>query len=38
MDAIHVGSAVALKADVFVSADERQTKAAALAGLRVALA
>ena len=38
VDAIHVGSAVALKADVFVSADERQTKAAALAGLRVALA
>ena len=38
MDAIHIGSAVALKADVFVSADERQTKAAALAGLRVALA
>ena len=38
MDAIHIGSAVALRADVFVSADERQTKAAALAGLRVALA
>lgn len=34
-DAIHIGSAVALQADVFVSADERQRKAAALAGLRV---
>jgi uncharacterized protein len=36
MDAIHIGSAVALKADVFVSADERQLEAAARAGLRVA--
>ena len=35
MDAIHVGSAVALKADVFVSADARQCAAAARAGLRV---
>ncbi len=36
MDAIHIGSAVALKADVFVSADTRQCEAATLAGLRVA--
>ncbi|MEO8012046.1 MAG: type II toxin-antitoxin system VapC family toxin [Dokdonella sp.] len=35
MDAIHIGSAVALKADVFVSADARQCDAAARAGLRV---
>lgn len=35
MDAIHVGSAVALKADVFVSADQRQRDAANRAGLRV---
>ena len=35
MDAIHIGSAVALKADVFVSADQRQRDAANLAGLRV---
>jgi predicted nucleic acid-binding protein len=35
MDAIHIGSAVALQADVFVSADERQREAAARAGLRV---
>ena len=35
MDAIHVGSAVVLKADVFVSADLRQREAAARAGLRV---
>ena len=35
MDAIHVGSAVALKADVFVSADARQCAAAARVGLRV---
>jgi predicted nucleic acid-binding protein len=35
MDAIHIGSAVALKADVFVSADQRQRDAAARAGLRV---
>jgi len=34
MDAIHIGSAVALKADVFVSADQRQLDAAARAGLR----
>ena len=37
MDAIHIGSAVALKADVFVSADKRQHEAAFRAGLRVAL-
>ncbi len=35
MDAIHIGSAVALKADVFISADQRQIAAAARAGLRV---
>ena len=35
MDAIHIGSAVVLKADVFVSADLRQREAAAHAGLRV---
>ncbi len=35
MDAIHIGSAVALQADVFLSADTRQREAAARAGLRV---
>jgi predicted nucleic acid-binding protein len=35
MDAIHIGSAVALKADVFISADKRQRDAAVRAGLRV---
>ncbi len=35
MDAIHIGSAVVLKADVFVSADKRQREAAARSGLRV---
>lgn len=35
MDAIHIGSAVALQADVFVTADMRQCEAAARAGLRV---
>lgn len=35
MDAIHIGSAVILKADVFVTADERQREAAVRAGLRV---
>jgi hypothetical protein len=35
MDAIHIGSAVALKADVFISADQRQLDAALSAGLRV---
>lgn len=35
MDAIHIGSAVALKADVFISADQRQRDAARRAGLRV---
>ncbi len=35
MDAIHIGSAVALKAEVFVSADLRQQDAASRAGLRV---
>lgn len=34
MDAIHIGSALALNADVFVSADTRQIQAAARAGLR----
>lgn len=36
MDAIHIGSAVVLKADLFVSADRRQLDAATRAGLRVA--
>lgn len=35
MDAIHIGSALALKADVFISADQRQLEAAARTGLRV---
>lgn len=35
MDAIHIGSAVALKADVFISADKRQLDAAFCMGLRV---
>ncbi len=35
MDAIHIGSAVALKADIFISADQRQCEAAIRAGLRV---
>lgn len=35
MDAIHIGSALALKADIFVSADTRQCAAAEQAGLTV---
>jgi predicted nucleic acid-binding protein len=35
MDAIHIGSALALQADIFVSADKRQLEAASRAGLRV---
>lgn len=35
MDAIHISSAVVLKADVFISADRRQCDAAIRAGLRV---
>lgn len=35
MDAIHIGSALVLKADMFVSADSRQCAAAEQAGLRV---
>ena len=35
MDAIHIGSALTLKADLFVSADARQCAAAGQAGLRV---
>lgn len=35
MDAIHIGSALVLKADVFLSADARQCAAAQKAGLRV---
>ena len=35
MDALHIGSAVALKADVFISSDKRQCEAAGLAGLQV---
>ncbi len=37
IDAIHIGSAVVLKADVFVSADKRQCEAAVQAGLLVEL-
>jgi predicted nucleic acid-binding protein len=36
MDAIHIGSAVAMQADLFVSADARQCAAAAAAGLQIA--
>lgn len=35
MDAIHIGSALTLKVDVFVSSDARQCAAAEQAGLRV---
>ena len=35
MDAIHIGSAVALQADVFISSDKWQRDAAVRAGLRV---
>ncbi|MEI6207985.1 MAG: type II toxin-antitoxin system VapC family toxin [Desulfuromonadales bacterium] len=35
MDALHLGSALALNADIFVSADTRQCIAATQAGLRV---
>ena len=35
MDAIHIGSALALKCDLFVSADLRQCDAASRIGLRV---
>lgn len=35
MDATHIGSAIALKAEVFISADQRQRDAAGWAGLRV---
>ncbi len=35
MDAIHIGSALALQCDVFVSADQRQLEAAEQSGLRV---
>ena len=35
MDAIHIGSALALKAEIFVSADARQCAAAEQAGLTV---
>lgn len=35
MDAIHIGCAVALQAELFVSADTRQCEAAVCAGLRV---
>ena len=38
MDAIHLGSALALNVDLFVSADARQCDAATQAGLRVVLA
>lgn len=35
MDAIHIGSALIMQADVFITADERQVEAALRAGLRV---
>jgi hypothetical protein len=35
MDAIHIGSAISMGADVFVSADKRQLEAAATSGLSV---
>lgn len=35
MDAIHIGSALALQADIFISADKRQLDAAVRSGLRV---
>ena len=35
MDAIHIGSAVVLKADIFISSDNRQSDAADRAGLLV---
>lgn len=35
MDAIHIGSAVTLKTNVFISADQRQRDAAIRAGLQV---
>ena len=38
IDAIHIGSAAALKVDVFVSGDKRQCDAATRAGLRVEVA
>lgn len=37
MDAIHIGSAVALKAEAFVTGDKRQSAAARKAGLKVVL-
>lgn len=35
VDAIHIGTAVVLKADIFISSDQRQLDAAARMGLRV---
>jgi len=35
MDAIHIGSAVVMKADVFISSDKRQLDAATRAGLQI---
>lgn len=35
MDAIHIGSAIAMKADIFISADMRQLDAAARMGLQI---
>lgn len=37
MDALHIGSALALRADLFVSADARQCAAATQSGLTVAI-
>jgi predicted nucleic acid-binding protein len=35
MDAIHIGSAAVLKADVFISSDKHQLEAATRAGLKI---
>lgn len=35
MDAIHIGCAVVMKADIFISADKKQCEAAIRAGLQV---
>ncbi|NOT11708.1 MAG: type II toxin-antitoxin system VapC family toxin [Methylococcaceae bacterium] len=35
MDAIHIASAIIMKADIFISADKRQCEAAVQTGLRV---
>ena len=35
MDAIHIGSAIVMNADIFISSDKRQCDAASTSGLRV---